>query len=536
MADQQSIAITRRRLLQTAIGGGAMVALSACVATPGSAPSAAPLAQTQAGAPTAASAVKQTWTVASDVNVKNIDFVTSDFLSGIEGHIYDMLVDTVGFDFKLVGRLAERWEQKDPTTLRFYLRKGVKFHNGDELTADDVKYSLEFYNVVDRQYYPYVAWIDKVNVVDRYTVDVLQKRPNIVAIYDLCRTYIGSKAARESNLSAYEAKPIGSGPYQVDSWAKGDRLTLKAFPDYWRGVAVPQTLIFRQILDSQTAAAELQSGGVDIATNLEYITANALKQDPNIEIVDLQGANENYNRFLLTQKPLDDPRVRQALNYALDRDTLINKVFLGYGQPQAGPFAHGWLGYDPDLKPYPFDAAKAKQLLAQAGYPDGLSLQLNFDTSNFNSPLWKQLWEAVASQLKTNAGVQLEIDPTTATLPYGPAGCQVAKSIEQSWWGVGFDPSTYIDTAINQVPCFQTPEATEAWNKAVAAPDLAARGAALKEFGRVVHDQAMWLEIIAFDYLIGKRKEGITYKAAPYSNGQRTQQYFDVSVLKPLAQ
>ena len=115
-------------------------------------------------------------------------------------------------------------------------------------------------------------------MVDPYTRTCSMKRQNIIAVYDLCRAYIAPKAAREADLSAYQDMPIGSGPYQIVNWAKGDRVTLQAFPDYWRGVAVPATLIFRNIPDTQTALAELTSGGVDLVRNVDYILTQYLRR------------------------------------------------------------------------------------------------------------------------------------------------------------------------------------------------------------------------------------------------------------------
>src|SRR5262249_6365304 len=186
MEDRRSISFTRRHLIQAAAGSGGLVALSAL--TRARQTFASPV-QAQAGSATA----NASWTVALDFTMPVLDFATSGEWRGITGHIYDSLVDTVGSDFHLVNRLPERWEQRDPHTMRFYLRKGVKFHNGAEVTANDVKYSLQLY-ATDANPYPYIEWIDNVQVVDPYTVDVFMKRPNIIAIYDLCRAYIAPMA------------------------------------------------------------------------------------------------------------------------------------------------------------------------------------------------------------------------------------------------------------------------------------------------------------------------------------------------------
>src|SRR5262249_15672781 len=148
---------------------------------------------------------------------------------------------------------------------------------------------------------------------------------------------------------------------------------------------------------------------------------------------------------------------------------------------------------------------------------------------------YKQVFEAMASQLQTNAGIQIEINTRPQDLPAGAAYCDGALPIESGIWAVGFDASTMVENDLVAKSCRYVQPVSAAWDKVVAAPDMGQREAALKEFASTYHDQALHIELFNPDFLVGKRKQGITYQVAPYANGNSYQQYFDVTSLTPLA-
>ena len=180
-------------------------------------------------------------------------------------HVYDGLTGVEGKDLKPVGLLAERWENVSPTIWRFYLRKGVKFHNGDPFDAEDVKYSMAAYLDPKNRRYSYAQAIQRVDVRDPYTVDIVTAKPSGALLTNLARLFILPRAARDKmGLEAFAQHPIGTGPYKVVEWVRDQRLVLEANPAYWRGGPNPKRIVFRPIKDPGTRAAELRTGGVDI--------------------------------------------------------------------------------------------------------------------------------------------------------------------------------------------------------------------------------------------------------------------------------
>ena len=214
-----------------------------------------------------AQAPKAQWTIAVPEEAEILDpprtiTVGSDvYLS----HIFDPLVGIEGEDLRTVGLLAERWETVNPTTWRFFLRRGVKFHNGQPFDAEDVKYSLESYMDPKSRRISWARPILRVEIRDPYTVDVVTAQPFGGFLTNIARLWIVPKASREKlGPEAFGQKPVGTGAYTVVEWKRDQQLTLEANPTYWQGVPSPRRLVFRPIRDPGTRAAELRAGGVDI--------------------------------------------------------------------------------------------------------------------------------------------------------------------------------------------------------------------------------------------------------------------------------
>jgi peptide/nickel transport system substrate-binding protein len=180
-------------------------------------------------------------------------------------HMFDALIGLEGEELKPVPLLAERWENVNPTTWRFHLRRNVKFGNGEPLDAEDVKYSFETYIDPKNRRAPFARGITRVEVRDPHTVDVITEGPLASALFNVVRCYILPKETREKvGAQAFAQQPVGTGPYKLVEWKRDQQLVLEANPHYWRGAVTPRRLVFRVIKDASTRAAELRSGGVDI--------------------------------------------------------------------------------------------------------------------------------------------------------------------------------------------------------------------------------------------------------------------------------
>jgi len=280
-------------------------------------------------------------------------------------------------DLNLVPALATSWEFVDDTTLQLKLREGVKFHNGEEFNAEAVKVSL------DRILNPDLSFaakgrmplLSQVDIVDDYTVNLICTEPCPLLPRGLQWGFIEAPKYLEENGDDYFGEhPVGTGPFKFVEWFEGDHITLEANEDYWRGRPNLDGLVIKIVPESSTQVAALKAGEAHVISSLPPDLVEAIDADPNTRVVStLSSVSFQVNFYCYDwEGPETDKRVRQALNYAVDKETILNQLMRGYGAVLDGQIpTKGVVGYNPDLEPYPYDPEKAKQLLAEAGYPDG---------------------------------------------------------------------------------------------------------------------------------------------------------------------
>ena len=256
-----------------------------------------------------AQAPKAQWVVAIGEEGESLDPPTSMlFTSEIyQQHLFDCLVGIEGEEFKPVGLLAEKWETINPTTWRFHLRKGVKFHNGKPLDAEDVKYSFEQYAGPEE---PPLGLRAAASPGSRSatpsTVDLITSEPVSALLFNLTRLQILPKETREkAGVPAFAQQPVGTGPYRFVEWKRDQQLVLEANPTYWRGPVNPKRLVFRAIRDASTRAAELRSGGVDI------VAAPPVPQLEMLDSGDTQVVPVKGGRIIIYPFNVSAPAVRQ---------------------------------------------------------------------------------------------------------------------------------------------------------------------------------------------------------------------------------
>lgn len=296
---------------------------------------------------------------------------------GVAAFIYNGLLK-FDKDLKLVGDLAESWEVgNDGLTITFHLRKGVKWHDGVELTSKDVMFSYQV--MIDPKtptaYSGDYLMVKKAEAPDKYTFRVHYAKPFAPALISwtlniLPAHLLQGKDITESPLARH---PIGTGPYRFVSWKQGDRIILTYNPDYFEGRAYMGKYIFRVIPDQATMFLELKAGGVDMMglTPLQYNrqTDNA-KFKRGYRKYRYLASSYTYLGYNLLDPKFKDKRVRRALSYAIDKQEIIDGALLGLGTIATGPYKPGTWAYNSNVKRYPYDPAKAKQLLGQAGWTD----------------------------------------------------------------------------------------------------------------------------------------------------------------------
>ena len=301
--------------------------------------------------------------------------------------VWDTLIyrDPKTNDYK--GQLATSWKWIDDKTLELDLRQGVKFHNGEEFDADDVVYTLNFVVKPDTKVVTIqnVNWIERAEKLDKYKVRIVTKQPFPAAIEYLAGPVVihPNQYYEKAGPKGMNEKPVGSGPYRVTEHAIGKYIRLERNPDYFKDSPKPQPQIakveVRFIPDRQTQAAEVMSGGADLIMNVPLDQAEQMKAVPHLKVVageTMRIAFLHYDTLETTPAPqLKDIRVRRAINHAVDRDAMV-KQLVGEGarvlHTQCFPSQFGCT--DEGAPRYAYDPAKAKALLAEAGFPNGFEL------------------------------------------------------------------------------------------------------------------------------------------------------------------
>ncbi len=329
-------------------------------------------------------------------------------------NMFDNLVD-YDYEGKIVPALAQSWKVEG-LTVTFTLRRGVKFHNGEDLTADAVRFSLEHLRSEELKAggASNMAAVQEFKVIDPYTVQMVLSRIDS-RIFDVLAnnfSILPPKYVKDVGLAGFIAKPVGTGPFRFIEWAKDDHLTMEANEGYWegsyKGKAGVKTLVFRPITNAATRVAELRSGGVDIIQDVPPDQVAPLRS-AGFDVMESKSPAVQYI-FFNTSNPagaaLKDPRVRLAMNYAVDTNTIIKTVLQGFGRPL--PVVHdGIVGFNSQVAPIPFDPAKAKALLAEAGLSGGLDLELDISTS-----VKPDVAQAIVAQL-AQVGIRVKLN----TLP-----------------------------------------------------------------------------------------------------------------------
>ena len=301
---------------------------------------------------------------------------------------------------EFVPALATEWStSEDGRTWTFRLREGVKFHDGADFNAEAVKYNFE--RILDPEIgsprRSMIEMVEKVEVVDEYTVAITTKTPFGPFLAQISSYNLGmlSPTTAGERGKGYAQNPAGTGPFKLKAWEPGDTLIFEANQDYWGGKPAIDELVFRVVPEDSTRIMLLKSGDVDAIAGVPAFEVETLKGDQNVVLISLPGFRTIYVGMNCQQKPFDDPRVRQAVNYAIDRQAIVDHLLRGVATVGVGPESTSIPGSVKDLPPYGRDVEKAKALLAEAGYPDGFSTVMHSQADIPWTSKWpKQLWDS----------------------------------------------------------------------------------------------------------------------------------------------
>jgi len=357
---------------------------------------------------------KQPLTIALPTEIKSMDlYAHNDFVTWMAiNNMYNTLLkrDEKGF---IVNDLAESYTTVNDVTWEFVLKKGVKFHDGTELTAEDVKFSFER-AVADKTLGEsiYYKSIKEVKVIDPYKVQFITDGPNPLFLSVVARTSAAiypKKYIQEKGIDYFHQNPIGTGPFKFVEWIKGNQLTLEPYEQYYEGpVKDWNKLVFRIIPEGSTRIGELLTGGVDIIAG---VGSNDWKRIQDNDKTELVSGASNRVAFLVPKatpgSPLEDPRVREAIELAIDKNLIIEKLLGGSATPTRTRITPGNFGANEKLfNTALYDVERAKQLLKEAGYANGLELTMQSTTGRYAKD--KEVTEMVVGML-ANVGIKVKL-------------------------------------------------------------------------------------------------------------------------------
>jgi peptide/nickel transport system substrate-binding protein len=414
---------------------------------------------------------------------------------------------------QVVPGLAESWTiSKDGLQYTFKLRRGITFHDGTPFNAEAVKFSIERqinpgHPASKLGKYPFANYffgnVKAVEVLSDERVAFLLNEPraSFIAILAQPAASIVSPTAVMKWGPDYPTHPVGTGPFRFVSWDRGQRVVLEKNPTYWKYPVKVERVIYRPIVEDQARLTELLTGTLDVIVGVPADFVSQLEQNAKITLLKQVGAHVWYLGMNNQKKPFDDKRVRQALNYAVNKDAIVKDVLKGTGASSRGPVLPGTWGADPALKAYPYDPERAKKLLAEAGYPNGFSTTLWVPESGSGMQAPVAMSTVMQSNLKA-VGVNVSMQ----TMEWGAYLAKLRTKEQElfalSWMAGTEDPDMVMYPLLHSSQwtpigpnraLYKNPRFDALLQQARLTTDQAKRAQLYKEAQRILVDDAPWV-------------------------------------------
>ena len=492
----------------------------------------------------------------ADIQTADVQKTSKDY--EVPFNIFDRLVDVeVGTDgnSKIVPSLAESWDiSDDGLEYTFHLRQGVKFHNGNDFTAEDVAYTfhrmLTVEGGVNTEFIDQIKGADEllagetdtlegVEVVDDYTIKVTLKEPFAGFLASISSPGVSIYVCEATEAAGDQfgmdpAVTVGTGPFEFSSWSFNNQLVLTRNEDYWKGASGLPGVVIKIIPDTETQSMMFESGELDIL-DLDYAADSVdrftetypdqIVQGPRVGIV--------YFTMNFNKEPFQDVRVRKAVQMSIDRQAILDALYGGRGQVEQGIFPHGLIGFNPDQEEIKYDPEAAKALLAEAGYADGFDMEIAADSSA--SDTMTMALEIVSDQL-AEVGIRAEIknyDESTwlETRKSGELG-----SFMSTWSADYNDPDNFIYTFFGneektRIRSINYPD-TEVMERVAKARTIVNEDERLAEYKaleeKLIHEDAAWVPMFSRLHLfaVSKRVQGFV----PLWSGLSDQLFYNISL------
>jgi len=459
--------------------------------------------------------------------------------------IYDGLIRYKPGTVEVEPGLAERWDiSPDGLTYSFRLRKGVKYHDGTPFDANALIATLDrqlkksdpnfIYNSGPVQSYIDFTYgsVASYRAVDDSTVEVKMKEPSAALLASLAMVWNGvvSPTAAAKYGKEFRNHPVGTGPFIFREWRERDRVALDANPNYWKGKPKVDHLVFKEYPDAQAALLALKRGDVQIMGDVATPVIPSIRADHDLVLLTQPGLAVNGMAMPNDVPPFTDKRVRQALNYAVDKDAINKALYNGLATPMVSPLPEAQWGFDKTMTGYAYDPAKAKELLAAAGVQSGHNVELlAYSTPRGYNPAGPDLAVALQGYLQ-KVGIAADV----RKLDIGAFLATVRSGKYQGLFITGFsgdngDPDNFLNALFNssQMPVgdtahYKNPEVDKLMDQAAREPDQVKRIAMYKTLQRQIMDDAPWLFVNSVLQVRAARTEVKGFRLNP------TQMFFDM--------
>jgi dipeptide transport system substrate-binding protein len=447
--------------------------------------------------------------------------------------------------------LAESWTiSPDGTEYVFKIRPGVKFHSSQTFTptrdmnADDVLFSLERqwksdhpYHAISGAKYDYFKDIGmpeilkSIEKVDDMTVRIVLTRAESPFLANLAMDFnavlsaeYAAQLLKAGTPEKLDVEPIGTGPFEFISFQKDIAIRYRAFDEYWGGKQPIETLVFSITPNPAVRLTKLKAGECHVMAFPDPHDVDKIKADPNLTLLSQEGLNIGYLSLNVTKPPLDDLRVRRAINMAVDKESIMEAVYRGAGVIAKNPIPPTMWSYNDDIKPYPYDVDAARKLMAEAGLTQGFETEIWYmPVSRAYNPDGKRIAELIQTDL-AQIGIKLKLvtypwEEYRAKLQNGDAPMALF-----GWTGDNGDPDNFLNVLLgctaarvggNNVAKWCDRDYDALITKAKMTSDRAEREKLYREAQEIVHREAPWVPIAHSVVFTGIRKDVLNYKMDP---------------------
>lgn len=453
-------------------------------------------------------------------DIDELDPRTTDTQEGYIAcsNVYDCLVLYDLGSTTIRPGLAESWEiSEDGLLYTFKLRQGVSFHDGDAFNAEAV---VTWFNSIkegapDSQYDAtrmvymqdfITVWIDEVAAVDDFTVTMTLPAPYAPLLANLAIPIAGmiSPSAIAQGLDYVAVNPSGTGPFRLaspDNWTRDSQMTLEANPDYWGGSPKVQQLIIKVVPEGSNRLQQVEAGELDIAWALTPEDVERARTNPDLVVVEDAGLNTNAVELNVTKEPFTSKEVRQALNYAINKEELSEGLYNGNMVTAGGVLPPVDWAYNPELKSYPYDPEMAKELLATAGYDESNPLTFTFMSYTIPrgyNPVGDRLATAI-QEYWSEVGVQAEIQTAEWTQYRADRRANLFQCSLSGWQGDNGDPDNFLYSLLDgnsagagNTSYYDNPEVNDLLAQAQVVSDQEERTAIYHKAEQIIVDDAPW--------------------------------------------